>query len=462
MRSSHPLLAGVQALFVIFLWSTSWVLIPLGLDDLPPLTFAGLRYALGAVLLCTVVLLRARARQEIRHLNRREWLALLGLGVVMYALTQGSQFVALALLPAATVSLVLAFTPVVVALAAALALAEPVNRRAVLGLTMAAVGACVYFFSGGGLGAGAAGLIVAALGLVANAAAAVLGRAINAGSGLSSLTITAVSMAVGAALLLAVGLPTQGLGNITPYSASILVWLAVVNTAGAFMLWNHTQRTLTATASAAINNTMLVQIAILAWVLLGEELSPAQIAGVVVVAAGTLAVQLGAARGARRTLRTPPLAVVRQLQRQLASAGVVSVVGGSGLLASLGLVDRVRDWDLLTDGEPELVRRIVDRLGLPVHRRGPEGVFRTDECLTLLAGDHEIDVLIGFELAGPQGAVPIPAEPGDQWQGLTMARPGEWELAYRLMGRPERAALLQHFMAAKEGASRDPRGSRSD
>lgn len=149
------------------------------------------------------------------------------------------------------------------------------------------------------------------------------------------------------------------------------------------------------------------------------------------------------------------------MQRRLAWAGVSSVVGGSGLLASLGLVDRVRDWDLVTDGDPALVARVVERLGFPVQRRGPTGVFRTAQCLTVAAGDHEIDVLIGFQLAGPEGVVPIPAHAGARWQGLTMARPEQWEVAYRLMGRPERAALLREFMAAAEGGPTDPRGSRS-
>ncbi|MCB9443696.1 MAG: DMT family transporter [Ardenticatenaceae bacterium] len=36
-----------QALLVTFLWSTSWVLIKLGLQDIPPVTFAGLRYFLA-------------------------------------------------------------------------------------------------------------------------------------------------------------------------------------------------------------------------------------------------------------------------------------------------------------------------------------------------------------------------------------------------------------------------------
>ena len=48
-------LAVLQALLVTFLWSTSWILIKVGLDDLDlaPISFAGLRYALAAAILAT-------------------------------------------------------------------------------------------------------------------------------------------------------------------------------------------------------------------------------------------------------------------------------------------------------------------------------------------------------------------------------------------------------------------------
>jgi drug/metabolite transporter (DMT)-like permease len=43
--------AILQALFVTFLWSTSWVLVKIGLEDIPAVTFAGLRYFLAIPLL---------------------------------------------------------------------------------------------------------------------------------------------------------------------------------------------------------------------------------------------------------------------------------------------------------------------------------------------------------------------------------------------------------------------------
>jgi drug/metabolite transporter (DMT)-like permease len=100
-----------------------------------------------------------------------------------------------------------------------------------------------------------------------------------------------VSMGVGALVLLGTGVTTQGLPTMTFTTGLIVAWLAIVNTAFAFTLWNATLRHLTAVESSVINNTMLIQIAALAWVFLGEALSALQLAGIAVVTIGTLVVQ---------------------------------------------------------------------------------------------------------------------------------------------------------------------------
>jgi drug/metabolite transporter (DMT)-like permease len=52
---------------VTFLWSTSWVLIKIGLrGDLPPITFAGLRYGLATLCLAPFVLLNQDHRTALR------------------------------------------------------------------------------------------------------------------------------------------------------------------------------------------------------------------------------------------------------------------------------------------------------------------------------------------------------------------------------------------------------------
>jgi drug/metabolite transporter (DMT)-like permease len=57
-------------------------------------------------------------------------------------------------------------------------------------------------------------------------------------------------------------------------------------------MWNHTLRTLSAMESSIINNTMLFQIAILAWLFLDEALTWPRIIGMALAAVGALMVQL--------------------------------------------------------------------------------------------------------------------------------------------------------------------------
>ena len=289
-RSQH-LRALAQALLVTFLWSTSWVLIKIGLRDIPPLTFAGLRYVLAFACLLAFMLWGGRAA-EVRSLTSRQWALLAGFGLLQYAVTQGAQFVSLAYLPATTASLVLAFTPALVALLSGLLLRERLGPAEWLGVALFAAGALVYFGPSLPEGAQRLGLIAALVGLFANAGQGLLGRYINRSADIRASVITTVSMGVGAAALLTTGVFVQGFPALDLRSWLIVVWLAVVNTAAAFTLWNHTQRTLGATESSLINNTMLVQIAVLAFVFLGDRLTLFEVAGVALAVAGLLAVQL--------------------------------------------------------------------------------------------------------------------------------------------------------------------------
>ncbi len=49
-----------QALLVTFLWSTSFILVKIGLKDIPALPFAGLRYAMAFGFLLSFVVRRRR------------------------------------------------------------------------------------------------------------------------------------------------------------------------------------------------------------------------------------------------------------------------------------------------------------------------------------------------------------------------------------------------------------------
>lgn len=291
--SKHHLQAVLTALFVTFLWSTSWVLIKLGLRaSLPPVTFAGLRYTLAFLCLLPFVMLTPAHRSTLRSLPPRSWGQLVLLGLVMYTLTQGAQFVGLAYLPAATLTLLLNFTPILVAMLSIGLRHEPPSLLQWAGILLSVCGALVYFLPLGSTSVQLIGLVVAIVGLISNAGASLLGRHVNFHSGMPPLLVTALSMGIGGLVMLVIGVTAQGWGELGLQQWLIIGWLAVVNTALAFFLWNRSLRTLTAVESSIINNAMLPQIAILAWLFLGEALSIKQIFGLVLISLGTLIVQI--------------------------------------------------------------------------------------------------------------------------------------------------------------------------
>jgi drug/metabolite transporter (DMT)-like permease len=277
------------ALLVTFLWATSWVLIKIGLQEVPALTFAGLRYSLAFLCLLPLAL-RPASRARLRQIKRPEWLLLVLLGVVFYTLTQGAQFLSLVYLPAATASLVLSFTPILVGLLGIGLLQEKPTAVQWGGTLLFLLGVGFYFYPFDLPGTSAVGLVIAGLGLLANAAAALLGRKVNRSTHLDALQVTVISMGVGGGLLLLAGLVVEGLPHLSWQSWLVVLWLAVINSALAFTLWNFTLRSLAAYESSLINNTMLFQIAILAWIFLGEGLGAGEVLGLLLAGIGIMVV----------------------------------------------------------------------------------------------------------------------------------------------------------------------------
>lgn len=280
-----------QALFVTFLWSTSWVLIKFGLDDIPALTFAGLRYT--CAFLCLLpLLLRSYGLSTLRQLAPGAWKQLLLLGIIYYAVTHGAQFISIAYLSAITANRILGFTPVVVALLGMVMLSERPMRVQWLGIVVSIAGLVIFFYPIQLPMGQIIGLSVAVLGMLANAVSSILGRSINRTGELSPLLITTISMGIGSLILLISGIFLHGVPVLSAKSWLIIGWLAVVNTAFAFTLWNHTLRTLAAVESSIINSAMSIQIPILAVIFLGERLNGRQLVGLVVSIVGVLVVQL--------------------------------------------------------------------------------------------------------------------------------------------------------------------------
>ena len=229
---------------------------------------------------------------EVKTITAKDWKKLAALGLVFYTFTQGTQFLGLSLLPSVTVSLLLNFTPLIVAVMGIFILSERPTRLQWIGAILFLFGIFFYFFPVSLSSGKILGITVMIVGVFSNSLAAILGRNINRGAKYSPLTITVISMGIGSIIILLVGLIFQGLPPLSLTNIFYLLWLSIINTALAFTLWNLTLRKLTAMESSIINGTMLIQIALLAWIFLGETINFNEGTGMIIAAAGAVLVQI--------------------------------------------------------------------------------------------------------------------------------------------------------------------------
>jgi drug/metabolite transporter (DMT)-like permease len=267
------------------------VLIKIGLKDIPALTFAGLRYCLAFLCLIPFAM-RSTSREAILRLTSRQWILLVVLGLLYYTIVQGANFLGLAYLPAATVSLIWNFTSLVVAMMGIAWLAERPGWVGWAGIALSLIGATVFFYPLAFAEAQKLGIVICVVGMFVNAGASTLGRYVNYRQNIPPLVVTTVSMGIGAVGLLTIGGLIQGIPSLRLSHWLIIAWLAVINTAFAFTLWNHTLRVLPAMESSVINSSMLVQTALLAWIFLGEGLTLQKWGGLLLTGLGVVIVQL--------------------------------------------------------------------------------------------------------------------------------------------------------------------------
>jgi drug/metabolite transporter (DMT)-like permease len=286
----------LEALLVTFLWSSSYVLTKIGLQDTPPLLLVALRYVLASVVLLSVVF----ARGAHRGLSRGDFVKLAFLGVSGYAVAQGLQCLGLFYLPAVTVTFILNLTPVMVLAFNAVTTGLRPTPAQLFGMLMIVVGA--YIFFGGRVEAwNLLGVSITLLSGLGWAVYLVAGRRFFAESKITPLAMSAFAMASGTVLIAGSAAFFEGLRPVSPQSLAIILWLGVVNTAAAFFIWNHALAKVGAFEISILQNTMLIQIAVLSWMFLGETLTPAKMLGMSLVFTGVLIVQLLSLRGGGRS-----------------------------------------------------------------------------------------------------------------------------------------------------------------
>lgn len=149
----------------------------------------------------------------------------------------------------------------------------------------------------------------------------------------------------------------------------------------------------------------------------------------------------------------PPLSPVHAVVQALQSSGLRPTLGGSGLLHAYGLINAVRDWDVLVDTDVAAVQTALDEAGLLwTDAADRSGRYATSARLLLTMGDAEIDLMVEFAI-WPEGAshdgppVRIPSIPSGTWNGIPLGSLEAWLAAYRLMRRPNKPDRIHEYLA---------------
>src|SRR3954470_10550921 len=274
-----PLRHALLAVAVAATWGLNFVVIDVGLEEVPPLLLCALRFALVAVPLAFFV-----PRPPI------PWRLLAGISVALGVVKFGLLFTSMDVgMPAGLASVVLqAQAPFTLLLAAALIRERPSGRH-VAGLVTALAGIAVIAADNGG-GVTAAGL---SLCVAAAAAWAVANLLMKRASGADPLALMVWISLIPPLPLLALSLLTDGptavgdaLAGLDLRELGAIAYIAFVSTLGGFAAWSWLMRTYPAGQVASF--ALLVPPFGLGFsaLLLGEPLGPQQILAAALVIAG--------------------------------------------------------------------------------------------------------------------------------------------------------------------------------
>ena len=272
----------------VLIWSSTWVAIKIGIEDVPPLLSAGIRFALAGVGL--LVLAKALGRSLRTDAVLATILALLPFAGAYGLIYWGEQYV-----PSGLAAVLFGVMPLYSATIASVALAdEPLRARLVAGIAVAIGGLAIAFGESLALGDAEWALLAATACAVAPLCAAIGNVSIKRrGNTLDPIVLNAWAMLGGGALLLVSSAPLEDWGQAawTAKSLGSIAYLAAIGSAVPFVTLTILLRELPAVTVSYI--TLLLPFGALAFgaAVYGETVTIAAIGGAVLVASGLLIAQ---------------------------------------------------------------------------------------------------------------------------------------------------------------------------
>lgn len=268
------------------IWGSTWLFIKIGLNDLPPLSFAAIRFVIAAAILWVIVLFR---RLRVPR-SGKELLLLAGTGVLGFTVNYGLIFWGEQYISSGLAALLQSTIPAFGLLFAHLHLpAERMTPAKVLGVVLGVLGVGVIFsnqlsLAGPRAFAGSVAIVISAAGA---AYSNVLIK--SYGGKIEPTIIAATQMSFGLIPILLIGLIWEGNPlnfRWTGMAMVSLLYLAIIGSVIAFILYYWLVQHMDVTKSMLIALVTPVTAVVLGMIVLGEQMDWRTVAGGVLVLSG--------------------------------------------------------------------------------------------------------------------------------------------------------------------------------
>jgi drug/metabolite transporter (DMT)-like permease len=266
-------IASTRIIWVVLalVWGSTWLFIKVGLQDLPPFTFAWIRFVVALVPLLAVMGFMGLKLPK----KASEWGLLSLTGILTFTLGYGLVFWGEQYISSGLTSVLFTTYPLFGLFFAHWLLAsEPLTGRRIGGAVLGMAGVVLIFSDQLRL-QGAMAVLGGAAVLLSSLAGALSGVIIKRWGGhLNPFVVTAVQMVFGGLPLLALGLITEGSPSDlswTPKALFSLFYLALVGTSLAFVLWYKLLQSSQVTRAQfmPVFNTLVAVV--LGWLVLREH-----------------------------------------------------------------------------------------------------------------------------------------------------------------------------------------------
>jgi len=265
--------ARIVWLILCGIWGSTWLFIKLGLADLPPLTFAGIRFLLALLILSAIVL----ARRVPWPRGRKDWILIAIVGILQFTLNYGLVFWGEQHIPSGLAAVLQSTFPAFgLVIAHDFQQSNAFARQIDVGVLMGIVGIAIIFSDQLTVAGHMAllGSIALVLSAFFGAYGNVLVKAYS--QKIDPLVLAAAQMACGFLPLLVLGIATEGNPfhfHWTWIAIGSLAYLVVVGSVIAFALYYWLVRNMEVTKTMLIALVTPVVAVILGLLVLHEKLN---------------------------------------------------------------------------------------------------------------------------------------------------------------------------------------------